>query len=427
MTTEKFISNHFGIEESVVQFCNEAETGLNEQFKTVEEIAEYNQAKVLWAMQKNGLSDVHFAGTTGYGFDDLGRDAMERIYADTFGADHAMVRIQMISGTHALKSALFGNLRHGDELIYATGSPYDTLHKVIGITPTRGSLIEHGVSYKQIDFLPDGSIDLQKLGKSITNKTKIVALQRSKGYSFIRGYTVSEIKEVVDFVKSIRRNIFVMVDNCYGEFVEKIEPTDVGADAIVGSLIKNPGGGIAPSGGYIVGCEEFVENAASALFAPGLGLELGATFGMNTPMLKGFFFAPTVVAGSVKSAILFAEVFDRLGYETAPKPKDPRTDIAQAIRLDSSEKVVAFCRGIQKAAPVDSIYMPEAEHMPGYVDQVVMAAGAFTQGSTIELSADAPIRPPYNVYVQGGLTWYHGKIGVMMALNEMVTSGLIKL
>ena len=427
MDTKEFLKEKFGILPEVIDFCKAAEAAIMPQFAAIEDVAEHNQAKVLAAMQKARLSEAHFHGTTGYGFDDIGRDAMEAIYADAFGADIAMVRMQITSGTHALTCALFGNLRHGDELIYATGQPYDSLHRVIGITPTKGSLIEHGVTYKQIELTEGGGIDYKALGEAIGPKTKIVAAQRSRGYAFHRSYNVAEIKKLTEFVRSIRKDIFIMVDNCYGEFVERIEPTSVGVDAIVGSLIKNPGGGIAPTGGYVAGTEEFVVNAANRLFSPSLTLEAGSTLGTTAPMLKGFFMAPAVVASALKTAIFMAEVFGRLGLEASPTATEHRTDIPQAIRLGSTEKMLAFCRGIQKAAPVDSFFMPEPDHMPGYADQVVFASGSFTQGSTIELSADGPIRPPYDIYVQGGLTWYHGKLGTLAALNEMVAAGLVSL
>ncbi|MDR2167853.1 MAG: methionine gamma-lyase family protein, partial [Clostridiales bacterium] len=409
MTTHNILIEQFGIRQEVLDFCNGVEAQAAPRFREVEEIAEYNQAKVLAACIKNHLSDAHFAGTTGYGFDDIGRDTLERIYADTFNADMAMVRMQLISGTHALTKAFFGNLRYGDELIYATGQPYDTLHRVIGVTPTKGSLIEHGITYKQIDLLEDGGVDLKTLGESITSKTKVVAIQRSKGYSFATGFCVAEIKKMVDFIRSVRKDVMIMIDNCYGEFVEKLEPTDVGADAIVGSLIKNPGGGIATTGGYVVGTHTFVENSARGLFTPGMGLEMGATLGQNKPMLKGFFLAPSMVCASVKTAIFMDEIFTKLGFKTTPPAGVTRTDTPQLIRLGSAEKMTAFCRGIQKASPVDSFFAPEASHLPGYADPIISASGSFTQGSTIELSADGPIRPPYDIYVQGGLTWHHGR------------------
>ncbi|MCL2168807.1 MAG: methionine gamma-lyase family protein [Defluviitaleaceae bacterium] len=427
MTTQSILLEKFGIKPEVFEFCNEVEIQAEKRFREVDEIAEYNQAKVLAACVQNELNEAHFAGTTGYGFDDIGRETLEKIYADTFNADVSMVRMQIISGTHALSTAMFGNLRHGDELVYATGQPYDTLHRVIGITPTKGSLIEHGVEYNQIELLENGSVDYDTLGKAITKKTKVVAIQRSKGYSFQTGFPIEEIKKMVEFIKGIRKDVLIMVDNCYGEFVERLEPTDVGADAIVGSLIKNPGGGIAPTGGYIVGTETFVENSARCLFSPSMGLAQGATLGQNKPMLMGFFLAPAMVGASVKTAIFMDEVFTRLGFKTSPPASVTRTDTPQVIRLGSTEKMIAFCRGIQKISPVDSHFAPEPCHLPGYADPLISAAGAFTQGSTIELSADGPIRPPYDIYVQGGLTWYHGKIGAMAALNEMYLDGLVKL
>ena len=427
MKTHELLNEKFGIDKKVIDFCNKVEEEAFPRFKEVDEIGEFNQAKVLAACIKNQLAEAHFAGTTGYGFDDIGREILEKIYADTFGADMALVRMQLISGTHALSTAFFGNLRHGDQMIYATGQPYDTLHRVIGITPTKGSLAEHGIEYKQIDLLEDGGIDYNTLAESITSKTKLVAIQRSKGYSFQTGFPIAEIKKITDFVKSIRKDVLVMVDNCYGEFVERLEPTQVGADACVGSLIKNPGGGIAPTGGYIAGTETFVENTARCLFAPSIGREMGATLGYNKPMLMGFFMAPATVAASVKTAIFFDEVFTKLGFLTSPPKSVTRSDTPQAIRLGSTERMIAFCRGLQKAAPVDSFFTPEPCHLPGYADPIIAAAGSFTQGSTIELSADGPIRPPYEIFVQGGLTWHHGKIGVMMALNEMLVDGLVEI
>jgi len=427
MTLQDLFLEKFGIKPEVLEFCNKVEQEAQARFREVEEIGEFNQAKVLAACIKAGLSESHFAGTTGYGDGDIGRETIDAIYADAFGADYAMVRMQMISGTHALSTAFFGSLRHGDELIYATGQPYDTLHRVIGITPTQGSLIDHGVKYTQIALLPDGGVDYKKLADSITKQTKVVAIQRSKGYSFQTGFPVSEIKKMVECVRSVRKDVLIMVDNCYGEFVEKLEPTQVGVDAIVGSLIKNPGGGIANTGGYIVGGQTFVENAARKLFSPAMGLQLGATLGENKPMAMGFFLAPSMVAGSVKSAIFMDEVFSRLGFKTSPPASVTRTDTPQVIRLGSAERMTAFSRGIQKAAPVDSMYAPEAVYMPGYADPIISAAGSFIQGSTSELSCDGPIRPPYDLYVQGGLTWHHGKIGCIMALNEMYMDGLVEI
>ena len=428
MNFQKIMMDKFDIKPEVIEFCNEVEKIAQKRFPSVDEIAEYNQAKVLAAFVNANVSEAHFAGTTGYGFDDIGRDALERIYAESFGADVSMVRMQLISGTHALSTAFFANLRHGDEFVYATGQPYDTLHRVIGITPTKGSLAEHGVIYKQVDLLESGAIDYDALGEAITKKTKMVAIQRSKGYSFQTGFPVEEIRKIAKFVKGIRKDILVMVDNCYGEFVEKIEPTDVdGIDAIVGSLIKNPGGGIAPTGGYIAGTQTFVENSARCLFAPSTGLHQGATLGITKLMMQGFFLAPTTVGASVRTAIYMDEVFSRLGFKSSPPASAVRTDTPQVIRLGSTERMVAFCRGLQKAAPVDSFFTPEPCHLPGYADPLISAAGAFTQGSTIELSADGPVRPPYDMYVQGGMTWQHGKIGTIMALNEMYIENLVKL
>ena len=421
------MSARFGIDARLVEFCRVAEADVRARFAEIDAIAEQNQYKVLHAMQKNKLSDVHFAATTGYGYNDLGRDTLEQIYADVFHTEAALVRPQMISGTHALTTALFGNLRAGDELVSAVGVPYDTLQGVIGIRPTKGSLAEHGIVYKQADLCEDGMPDWDALAQLITAKTKMVTIQRSKGYQWRHSFSVAEIGEIVQFVKNIRKDIIVMVDNCYGEFVETIEPSDVGADMVVGSLIKNPGGGLAPVGGYIAGTEECVENASFRLSPPGMGREVGPTLGITPILTQGLFLAPTVVSGAVKGAVLAAAVFEKLGFAVLPRADEARADIVQAIRLDAAENVVAFCRGVQRAAPVDSFVAPEPWDMPGYDNQVIMAAGAFVQGSSIELSADAPIVPPYIVYMQGGLTWFHAKMGVMMALQEMAAKGLVKL
>lgn len=418
--TQEFITEQFGISEKTLNFCLESEETVRKQFAEIDSIAEYNQLKVLRAMQKNRLSDIHFAATTGYGYNDLGRDTLERIYADVFHTEAALVRPQMISGTHALSTALFGNLRHGDELVSVTGLPYDTLQGVIGIRKTRGSLIEHGIIYKQVDLKQDGTPDFEQIAKTVTPKTKMIAIQRSKGYSWRHSFTVDEIKEMICFIKNISNNIICMVDNCYGEFVDYLEPSDVGADMTVGSLIKNPGGGLAPVGGYIAGTEETVENAACRLTSPGLGKEVGPSLGLNGALTQGLFLAPQVVSGSVKTAVFASSIFERLGFPVLPVPTEKRSDIVQAIRLGSAEKIISFCRGIQKGAPVDSYVTPEPWDMPGYDCPVIMAAGAFVQGSSIELSADAPIRPPYDVFLQGGLTWHHGKIGVMTAVDEIL-------
>lgn len=418
--TQEFITEQFGISEKTLNFCLESEETVRKQFAEIDSIAEYNQLKVLRAMQKNRLSDIHFAATTGYGYNDLGRDTLERIYADVFHTEAALVRPQMISGTHALSTALFGNLRHGDELVSVTGLPYDTLQGVIGIRKTRGSLIEHGIIYKQVDLKQDGTPDFEQIAKTVTPKTKMIAIQRSKGYSWRHSFTVDEIKEMICFIKNISNNIICMVDNCYGEFVDYLEPSDVGADMTAGSLIKNPGGGLAPVGGYIAGTEETVENAACRLTSPGLGKEVGPSLGLNGALTQGLFLAPQVVSGSVKTAVFASSIFERLGFPVLPVPTEKRSDIVQAIRLGSAEKIISFCRGIQKGAPVDSYVTPEPWDMPGYDCPVIMAAGAFVQGSSIELSADAPIRPPYDVFLQGGLTWHHGKIGVMTAVDEIL-------
>lgn len=423
MEFKQLIMDSFGITNNVYDFCYEMEKELDPQFTQIQKIMEYNGAKVLHAMQKNNLSDMHFAATTGYGYNDLGRDVIEQIYADVFKAEAGLVRPQLISGTHALAVALFGNLRPGDELLSVVGKPYDTLDSVIGIQPANGSLAEFGVTYAQVDLKDDCSFDYDGIKDAITEKTKIVTIQRSKGYKYRPTLSVEEIGQVIKFVKSIRSDIICMVDNCYGEFVETIEPCEVGADMVVGSLIKNPGGGLAPTGGYIVGREEFIENAAMRLSAPGLGKEVGATLGLNQPLLQGLFFAPEVVANSIRSAVFSARIFEELGFDVMPLWNETRHDIIQAIQMDSSEQVISFCQGIQKAAPVDSYVTPVPDEMPGYDAPVIMAAGTFIQGASIELSADAPIKPPYTVFLQGGLTTYHAKIGPMIALQNMINQG----
>ncbi len=422
-----FIKNKFHISNDVLEYCMSKEKAILSQFEDIEKIAEYNQYKVLSAMQKNKLSDVHFAATTGYGYNDLGRDVLEQIYADVFHAESGLVRPQIISGTHALTVALAGNLRPGDEILSPVGAPYDTLQGVIGIRKEKGSLSEYGISYRQVDLLPDYSFDYPAIEKAIHEKTKLVTIQRSKGYAWRPAFTVDEIKKLITFIKSIKKDVICMVDNCYGEFVEMQEPTEMGADLAVGSLIKNPGGGLAPIGGYIVGKEEYVENAAYRLTSPGLGKEVGATLGITSSLIQGFFMAPQVVCGSMKTALFASKIFEDLGYEVLPKTHDKRGDIVQLIQMNRPENVIAFCQGIQKGAPVDSYVTPEPWDMPGYDCPVIMAAGAFVQGSSIELSADAPIKPPYNVYMQGGLSWHHGKIGVIMGLQTMKDKGLVEL
>ena len=421
------MQSKFGISEKVLQYCIQKECELKKQFQSVDEITEYNQLKVLSAMQKNKLSDIHFAATTGYGYNDLGRDVLENIYADVFQTESGLVRPQLISGTHALTVALAGNLRPGDELLSPVGIPYDTLQGVIGIRKEKGSLSEYGITYQQVDLLPGDKFDFDGIEKAINNKTKLVTIQRSKGYQWRVSFSVSQIKELISFIKSINKNIICMVDNCYGEFVEVQEPSEVGADLVVGSLIKNPGGGLAPIGGYIVGKEEFVENAAYRLTAPGLGKEVGATLGVTPSFVQGLFMAPQVVNGSIKTAMFASKLFEDIGFAVLPKSNEKRADIVQLIQMNTAENVIAFCQGIQKGAPVDSYVSPEPWDMPGYDCPVIMAAGAFVQGSSIELSADAPIKPPYHVYMQGGLSWHHGKIGVMIGLQTMVDKGLIQI
>lgn len=424
---KELIKTNFKISDNVLNYCTVKEKEIEDKFKDIDLITEYNQLKVLAAMQKNKLSDVHFAATTGYGYNDLGRDTLEQIYADVFHTESSLVRPQLISGTHALTVALAGNLRPGDEILSPVGAPYDTLQGVIGIRKERGSLSEYGITYRQVDLLPDFSFDYDGIEKAIHEKTKLVTIQRSKGYEWRPSLSVNQIKELISFVKHCKKDVICMVDNCYGEFVENIEPSDVGADLVVGSLIKNPGGGLAPIGGYIAGKEEYVENAAHRLTAPGLGKEVGATLGITPSFLQGLFFAPQVVGGSIKIAMFAAKIFEDLGFPVLPVSTAKRADIVQLIQMSSAENVIAFCQGIQKGAPVDSYVTPEPWDMPGYDCPVIMAAGAFVQGSSIELSADAPIKPPYNVYMQGGLSWHHGKIGVISGLQAMIDQGLLNL
>lgn len=417
------------VTDSVFTYCERIEQDLKARFEQIDKVAEYNQLKVLKAMQKNKVSDIHFAATTGYGYNDLGREVLESVYADTFHAEAALVRPQLTCGTHALTIALAANLRPGDELLSPVGKPYDTLEGVIGIgdNNTPGCLKEYGVSYRQVDLLEDGAFDWEGIKKAITPKTKLITIQRSKGYQTRPTLSVERIGELISFVKKIKPDVICMVDNCYGEFVEELEPTDVGADMCVGSLIKNPGGGLAPIGGYIVGKEELIEQCAYRLTAPGLGKEVGATLGINQQLFQGFFMAPQVVSGALKGAIFAANVYEKLGFAVVPNSTESRHDIIQAVTLGTPEGVIAFCEGIQAAAPVDSYVVPEPWAMPGYHSDVIMAAGAFIQGSSIELSADGPIEEPYAVYFQGGLTWYHAKYGIMMSLQKMHEKGLVKL
>ena len=415
-----------GISKKVLEFGTQIEEHLKERFEEIDKRAEFNQMKVIKAMQDNRVSDIHFAATTGYGYNDLGRDTLEAVYASAFHGESALVRPQLTCGTHALAVALASNLRPGDELLSPVGKPYDTLEEVIGIRPSKGSLAEYGVTYRQVDLLPDGSFDFENIRKAINEKTKLVTIQRSKGYATRPTLSVARIGELISFIKSIKPEVICMVDNCYGEFVERIEPTEVGADMIVGSLIKNPGGGLAPCGGYIAGTKECVEQAAYRLSSPGLGKEVGATIGgVNKEFYQGLFLAPTVVAGALKGAIFAANAYEKLGFKVVPDGKEERYDIIQAVELRSAKGLIAFCKGIQAAAPVDSFVTPEPWAMPGYDDDVIMAAGAFVQGSSIELSADGPLREPYAAYFQGGLTWYHAKLGIIMSMQKMYEEGLI--
>lgn len=423
-----YIKQNFNVDDKVLNFCKNAENEILTVFNDIDKNAEINQYKVLKAMQQNKLSDCHFGVTTGYGYDDLGRDTLEEIYKDVFNAESALVRPQIISGTHALTVALFGNLKYGDELFSPVGKPYDTLEGVIGHSrETKGSLKEHGISYRQLELLENGKVDFDNIAKNITEKTKMVTIQRSKGYSYRPSLTLDEIKRIIEIVKSVKQDVICMVDNCYGEFVDIIEPTEVGADLVVGSLIKNPGGGLAPVGGYIVGKAEYVDNCAYRLTAPGLGKEVGPSLGLSGALIQGLFLAPTVVASSLKGAVFCSKIFENLGYEVLPKPFEKRSDIVQAIQMKDEGKVISFCQGIQKGAPVDSFVVPEPWDMPGYDCPVIMAAGAFVQGSSIELSADAPIKPPYTVYMQGGLTWFHSKIGIVLAIDKMYKDKRISL
>ena len=424
MNMEKMYES-MGISVEVYAYGQKIEKELKSRFEQIDETAEYNQLKVIRAKQKNRVSDAHFAGSSGYGYNDLGRDALEDVYADAFHAQSALVRPQIACGTHALAVAMSGNLRPGDELLAISGKPYDTLEEVIGIRPSCGSLAEYGVSYCQVDLLPDDRFDLEGIKNAMNDRTKMVHIQRSKGYQTRRTLSVSEIGEAIAFVKSINPNVICMVDNCYGEFVERIEPTEVGADLCVGSLIKNPGGGLAPSGGYIVGKEPYIENCAYRLTSPGLGKEVGATFGVMQAFYQGFFLAPTVTAGALKGAVFAANVYERLGFDVLPDGQESRHDIIQSITFGSPEGVIEFCKGIQAAAPVDSFAEPEPWAMPGYDSDVIMAAGAFVQGSSIELSADGPIKPPYAVYFQGGLTWEHAKFGILMSLQKLVDAKIV--
>ena len=417
----------FGIDDRLAEYCEGICTGLRSRFGAIDAVAEENQAKVLKAMQDNRVDAACFAGSTGYGYDDVGRDTLEKVYASAFHTESALVRPQLVCGTHALAVALSANLRPGDELLSPVGKPYDTLEEVIGIRPSACSLAEYGVTYAQVDLLPDGGFDWDGIRAAINEKTKLITIQRSKGYAMRPTLSVQRIGELIAFCKSVKPDVLCMVDNCYGEFVELQEPSDVGADMIVGSLIKNPGGGLAPIGGYICGKKRCIDRCAYRLSAPGLGQEVGASLDVKTSLYQGFFLAPVVTAGALKGAIFAARLYESLGFRVIPDGTESRHDIIQAVELGSAEKLIAFCEGIQAAAPVDSYVRPVPAPMPGYDADVIMAAGAFVQGSSIELSADGPLRAPYSVYFQGGLTWYHAKLGIMMSMQKLLEKGLVTL
>ena len=418
---------NMGICDEVYDYCDTIIKSLHDRFEEIDKNAEYNQMKVIKAMQDNKVAEMHLSGTTGYGYNDDGRDTLEKIYSDIFKTEDALVRPQIICGTHALNVALSSNLRPGDELLSPVGKPYDTMDEIIGIRPSKGSLAEYGITYAQVDLLPDGGFDYEGIKNAINQRTKLVTIQRSKGYASRPTLSVERIGELISFIKGIKPDVICMVDNCYGEFVERIEPSEVGADMIVGSLIKNPGGGLAPCGGYIAGKKECVEQAAYRLSSPGLGKEVGATLGVNQSFYQGLFLSPVVVAGALKGAIFAANVYEKAGFVVRPDGSEPRYDIIQAVELGSADGLLAFCKGIQAAAPVDSFVTPEPWPMPGYDSDVIMAAGAFVQGSSIELSADGPLKEPYSVFFQGGLTWYHAKLGIMMSVQKMFEKDLIKL
>lgn len=418
---------NMGICDEVYDYCDNIIKSLHDRFEEIDKNAEYNQMKVIKAMQDNKVAEMHLSGTTGYGYNDDGRDTLEKVYSDIFKTEDALVRPQIICGTHALNVALSSNLRPRDELLSPVGKPYDTMDEIIGIRPSKGSLAEYGITYAQVDLLPDGGFDYEGIKNAINERTKLVTIQRSKGYASRPTLSVERIGELISFIKGIKPNVICMVDNCYGEFVERIEPSEVGADMIVGSLIKNPGGGLAPCGGYIAGKKECVEQAAYRLSSPGLGKEVGATLGVNQSFYQGLFLSPVVVAGALKGAIFAANVYEKAGFVVRPDGSEPRYDIIQAVELGSADGLLAFCKGIQAAAPVDSFVTPEPWPMPGYDSDVIMAAGAFVQGSSIELSADGPLKEPYSVFFQGGLTWYHAKLGIMMSVQKMFEKDLIKL
>lgn len=429
MAGKKEMYQKFGISDDVYALGEDVLREIAEQFCDIDDVAEYNQLKVIHAMQKNRVSENHLYGTTGYGYNDSGRDTLEHVYADIFHTEDALVRSQITCGTHALTVALSSILRPGDELLSPVGKPYDTLEGIIGLEGfnTKGSLREFGIHYRQVDLLENSEFDYDGIRNAIHENTKLVTIQRSKGYALRKTLSVERIGELIRFIKKIKPDVICMVDNCYGEFVQTVEPSDVGADLCVGSLIKNPGGGLAPTGGYLVGRKDLIELAAYRLTAPGLGREVGASLQVNNLFFQGLFLAPSVVASALKSAVFAANLYERLGFCANPGGKEARYDIIQAVALKSPERVISFCQGVQQAAPVDSYVLPEPYAMPGYHCDVIMAAGAFVQGSSIELSADAPIEPPYSVFFQGGTTWQHGKLGILKTLQNMVDGGHVDL
>jgi cystathionine beta-lyase family protein involved in aluminum resistance len=426
--SQSYLKTEFGIDEGIIKISNSVEKEIKEVIQEIDSVKEYNQIKVIKAMQDNKLSDTHFTGTTGYGYDDRGREVLDSVYASIFKAEDALVRHQIVSGTQALAVAMFGNLRPGDELLSVTGKPYDTLEEVIGIRGEGGgSLKEFGITFKQVELLPDGGMDLKGIKNAITNNTKMILLQRSRGYSWRPSIKIDEIAGAAGLIKSVKSDIIVLVDNCYGEFVEDREPIEAGADIVAGSLIKNPGGGLAPTGGYIAGKERYVKNAAYRLTTPGLGKKVGCTLGNNRLFFQGLFISPHVVSESIKGAVYCSSIMRMLGFETSPLPFEKRSDIIQAIKFSNARSLITFCQGIQKGSPVDAYITPEPWDMPGYDSPVIMAAGAFIQGSSIELSADAPIKPPFIAYMQGGLVYEHVKLGVLIAVQKMLDMGIVKI
>lgn len=428
--TRELLQQEFQIDPRILDAADRAEQQVAGRFAELDDIMAYNQYKVLAAFQKNRIRDMHFGWTTGYGYDDAGREAIEQVFADVFHTEAALVRTTFVNGTHALATTLLGVLRPGDELIYATGDPYDTLQTVIGITnyeKGNGSLRDYGVTFKQVDLLPDGSIDIEGVKAAITDKTRMVTAQRATGYSWRKAISIEEIAKLMDAVRAVNPHIIKMVDNSYGEFLDTQEPTDVGADVMASSLIKNPGGGLALSGAYIAGRRDLIDQIQYRMTCPGIGGECGLTYGQTRTMLQGLFIAPKVTNGAVKGAILCGKVFELLGFDVSPKAEDLRSDIVQSVKFKDPAKLISFCKGIQAAAPIDSFVSPVPGDMPGYEDQVIMAAGAFVQGSTIELSADAPMREPYIAYFQGGLTYEHAKFGVIKAADTLLKDGLLSI